>query len=123
VHAFHVLNVFPRLGLLRGGNVSDALGLIDACRIRWGRVLEVDEGRLVVAASRFQMVDGRLEIGQPALESIQRWLDGTGFLDDVQPDDVISIHWDWACDRLNGHQLRALSASTQHQLAIANRTI
>ena len=36
-HAFHVLDVFPRVGLMRNGAVADVVGLIDSCRIRWGR--------------------------------------------------------------------------------------
>src|SRR5512140_289055 len=42
VHAFHVLDVFPRLGLLRTGETDRVLEVMDSCRIRWGRVLERD---------------------------------------------------------------------------------
>ena len=49
-HAFHVFDVFPRVGLMRGGAVTDAVELMDSCRIRWGRVLEVKGEQLVVNA-------------------------------------------------------------------------
>ena len=49
VHAFHVLDVFPRVGLLRSGSVDRALEVMDSCRIRWGRVLERDGEWLVVS--------------------------------------------------------------------------
>ena len=48
VHAFHVLDVFPVVGLLRGGHTDDVLRTIDSCRIRWGRVIERIGGQLVV---------------------------------------------------------------------------
>ena len=38
VHAFHVLDVFPVVGLLRGEASADVLHTIDSCRIRWGTV-------------------------------------------------------------------------------------
>ena len=50
VHAFHVLDVFPRVGLLRTGSIDGALAVMDSCRIRWGRVLERDGDQLVVNA-------------------------------------------------------------------------
>jgi hypothetical protein len=36
---------------------------------------------------------------------------------------VVSIHWDWACERLDAARLDALRASTIAELAIANTTI
>ncbi len=123
VHAFHVLDVFPRAGLMRGGPADDVLRIMDSCRIRWGRVLEVVGERLVVEAVPLEMVDGRLRLGDPRVESIRRSLDGHAFTADAVPGDVVSIHWDWACDRLDARQLRALVGSTRRQLAITNRTI
>ena len=58
VHAFHVLDVFPRVGLLRSGATDRALEVMDACRIRWGRVLERDGDALVVNAVPIAMVAG-----------------------------------------------------------------
>jgi hypothetical protein len=122
-HAFHVLDVFPRMGLLRGGKVHDALSLMDSCRIRWGRVSEVAGDRLVVESRGLELVDGRLRLGVPRPSSVQRWLDGRGFVDDVMVGDVVSLHWDWACDRLSATQLRNLVDRTRRHIAIANQTI
>ena len=62
-HAFHVFDVFPRVGLMRGGNVTDAVGLMDSCRIRWGRVLEISGEQLVVNAVPLGLVEGKLALG------------------------------------------------------------
>jgi hypothetical protein len=123
VHAFHVLDVFPRAGLMRGGDAGDVLRVMDSCRIRWGRVLEVPGEQLVVAAPRLEMVDGRLRIGAAQVETVRRSLGGVGFVDEIAPGDIVSIHWDWACDRLDPVGLSALVRSTEHQLGIANQTI
>lgn len=123
VHAFHVLDVFPRVGLLRGEQVDDLMRVVDSCRIRWGRVLSVDDGWLVVAAPALELVDGKLAIGAAREEKVERWVDGIGFVDDVAPGEVVSVHWGWACDRLTPRQLANLVRWTQHQLEIANRAI
>lgn len=123
VHAFHVLDVFPRLGLLRSGLVDGVLETIDSCRIRWGRVLERRGDSLVVSAVPLAMVNGKLELVPPRVERVHGWRDGAGFVDEVKPGDVVSIHWDWACERLSPARLAALQGWTARQLAIANLTI
>jgi Family of unknown function (DUF6390) len=122
-HAFHVLDVFPKVGLLRTGGIDDALAVMDSCRIRWGRVLERDGDSLVVSAVPLELVAGNLRLGQPRIERIRGWLDGSGFVEDAAPGDVVSIHWDWACERLDAARLENLRASTVAELRIANRTI
>jgi hypothetical protein len=122
-HAFHVLDVFPRVGLMRSGPVADVVGLIDSCRIRWGQVLEVSGDRLVVAAVPLDLVDGKLALAEPRPQSVRRWLDGSGFVSDVAVGDVVSLHWDWACEVLSSGRLEALRRRTQHQVRLANQTI
>ena len=122
-HAFHVLDVFPRVGLMRTGQVDDALRVMDSCRIRWGRVLERDGDSLVVSAVPLVYANGRLELGAPRAERIRGWLDGAGFVEDATVGDVVAIHWDWACERLDAARLRALRETTARELELANRTI
>jgi hypothetical protein len=123
VHAFHVLDVFPRVGLLRSGSVDRALDVMDSCRIRWGRVLERDGDWLVVNVVPLLMADGRLELGAPRVERVQGWQEGAGFLGDALPGDVVAVHWSWACDRLSRAQLARLVSWTSRELAIANLTV
>lgn len=122
-HAFHVLDVFPRVGLMRTGEVENALAVMDSCRIRWGRVLERDGDSLVVSAVPLEMVAGQLRLAAPRPERIRGWVDGAGFVEDAAPGDVVSIHWDWACERLDAARLGALQRSTAAELVLANQTI
>lgn len=123
VHAFHVLDVFPVAGLLRGGATDDVLRTIDSCRIRWGRVVERIGADLLVDAVPLEWADGKLRLAPARPEMIRGWQDGLGFVGDVGPGDLVAIHWDWACERLDGRQLAALQASTGRELALANATI
>jgi Family of unknown function (DUF6390) len=123
VHAFHVLDVFPRVGLLRTGSIDRALEVMDSCRIRWGRVLGRDGSRLLVDVAPLQLEEGRLVLGPPRPESVEAWQDGVGFVEDVEPDEIVAVHWSWACDRLSGRQLAGLATWTQRQLDVANHSI
>jgi hypothetical protein len=122
-HAFHVLDIFPRVGMLRTGDTDRALQVMDSCRIRWGRVLERDGDSLVVSVVPMEMLGGRLRLGAPRAEKVRGWVDGAGFVEDVAPGDVVSIHWDWACERLDPRRLAALRAVTEAELELANQTI
>ena len=118
-----MLDVFPRVGLLRSGSIDRALEVMDSCRIRWGRVLERDGDQLVVNVVPLAMVDGRLQLGPARAERIQAWRDGAAFVDGVTVGDVISIHWSWACDRLTTGSTADLIAWTERELRVANLTI
>jgi hypothetical protein len=96
---------------------------MDSCRIRWGRVLERDGDWLVVSAVPLELAEGKLRLAPARIERIRGWIDGAGFVDEAQPGDVISIHWDWACERLDGRRLDALRTWTEREIVIANRTI
>ena len=122
-HAFHVFDVFPMVGTQRRGSVADAVGLMDTCRIRWGRVQEITGDSLVVNAVPLGLVDGKLALVEPKVQSVKRWLDGSGFVADVEVGDVVSLHWDWACEVLNPARLEALQRRTLHQLDLANQTL
>ncbi len=123
VHAFHVLDVFPRLGLMRSGVTDNVLQVMDSCRIRWGRVLERDGDALLVNAVPLIMVDGKLRLGQPRAQRVSAFRDGLGFVVDVAPGDVVSIHWDWACDILDARRLAALRGWTAREVSLANLTL
>jgi hypothetical protein len=119
-HAFHVLEVFPRVGLLRGESAS-VLETIDACRVRWGRVEGLASDRLVVSARRLELADGRLVLGAPVVEELRAPVADPAR--PMRPGDWVSVHWGWACDRLSETQVARLARSTAAALDLANRRI
>jgi len=123
IHAFHVLEIFPRAGLMRGGEGDlPMLETMDACRIRWGTLESITGDQLVVRAPRLELADGKLRIGPPQLDTVTGWWDADGPLGGAQIGDPISIHWGWACDRLSPRQLRRLTRWTESAIAMANRS-
>lgn len=123
VHAFHVFEVFPRVGLIRSGSTDGLLTVVDRCRVRWGRVLERDGDWLVVSSRPIVLRGGRLALGDARPERVRAWQDGRGFVPAVGPGDDLSLHWDWACERLDRTRLARLAGWTQRALVVANRTI
>jgi hypothetical protein len=120
-HSFHVFEVYPWLGLLRDDRRSStALNVLDKCRIRWGEVLAVVGDEAVVKSTPLAWDGVALSLGQPEMETVNFAVDGTGFVNDLAPGDMVSLHWDWVCDRLSPEQLRQLKAYTKRHLVIAN---
>lgn len=122
IHAYHVLEVFPRAGLLRGGS-APILETIDACRIRWGTVVSVNADRLVVRAPRLELAAGGLRLTAPQPDLVTAWSNELGPLGGVEVGDPVSLHWGWACDRLSPGQLDRLVRWTGLALAVANQRI
>src|SRR4051812_44866239 len=123
VHAFHVLDVFPKVGLMRGEQADRVVETMDSCRVRWGRVVDRIADQLVVNVVPLRLVDGRLALAPPQVRRVSAWRGGAGFVGDVQRGDVVSVHWDWACEVLTADALRRLSAWTRAQLEVANQSL
>ncbi len=123
-HSFHVFGVYPWVGLLGDDRKADkALEVLDRCRIRWGQVVSVT-GDQVLVRSQPLTWDGRsLGLGEPAVETAKRAVDGSGFVDELAPGDWVSLHWDWVCDRLSPRQLTNLRRYSLRQLEITNHEV
>ena len=122
-HGFHVFAVYPWVGLLRGSDGGEPLHVLDRCRIRWGRVLEMFGDRATIR-SRPLVWDGRkLALGRPTIETAVTARDGYGLTGPLQPGDAVALHWEWVCDRLSLRQLTALRTITASHLDLVNRRL
>jgi hypothetical protein len=119
-HSFHVFGVYPFVGLLRSGVVSEPLHVLDRCRIRWGRVVAVIDDKAVVASQPLEWDGRRLVLGAVRDEMAVTG-EGTMRLSrGLAAGDWCSLHWDWVCDRLEPAQVRSLRHYTRAQLAAVN---
>jgi hypothetical protein len=119
-HSFHVFAVYPWVGLLRAGHVEKPLQVLDRCRIRWGTVLEVSNGHAVVS-SRPLTWDGRsIGYGPQRPETVRHADDGYSLVGGLAPGNVVAMHWDWVCDRLDGGRLERLQRATARTLRAVN---
>ena len=77
------------------------LETLDRCRIRWGRVVEI-QGDFVTVTSRSLAFEGScLGLGDADVEVVRRARHGIGFVEELAPGDAVSLHWDWLCARLS----------------------
>ena len=60
-----MLDVFPKVGLMRGEQADRVVETMDSCRVRWGRVLERIGDQLVVNVVPLRLVDGGSSSGRP----------------------------------------------------------
>jgi hypothetical protein len=119
-HNFHVFAVYPWVGMLRAGFTQDPLRVLDACRIRWGRVESVHDGRAVLS-SRPLGWDGRaLFLGpwRPETATVRAYDHRPAR--SPKPGDWVAAHWDWVCDVLDERRLSALMRYTTSALGLVN---
>lgn len=116
-HSFHVLEVMPRIGMLRAGQIAAILPAMEQCLIRPATVVSAGAGRLVVAVRPLIVRDGVLAFGPP----IEQGVAAGG--DTFAPGDPVAVHWGWSCGRLTPRQLGRLQRVTYEALARANETI
>jgi hypothetical protein len=122
-HNFHVFDVYVRAGLMRNERADIAVETMDSCRISWGRVAAVDGAELVVERPQLVLSGGKLTLSEPRIFRAIRQVDGRGFVDGVKEGDMVSVHWNWACDVLDARALATLQRATQRSMALANLTI
>ncbi len=132
-HNFHVFDIYIRTGLMRDDRAHVAIGAMDSCRISWGRVIGVEPARaqgapikgaeLMVERPELVYEGGQLTLSAARPARVMRQRDGRGFIDDAHVGDVVSVHWNWACEKLTNGALARLVRSTEHCLTLANQTI
>jgi hypothetical protein len=102
-HAFHVMVVGPWVGMLRDGRSDAPLEVMDRCRIRRGKVLELHGDEAVVVTDRMSFTSGVLTAAGPGSERTEWVRMGQGGRHPCGPvrvGDIVAIHWDWVCEVL-----------------------
>ena len=122
-HNYHVFEIYRRAGLLRDARATIALDRMDQCRISWGRVVEVDGAEAIVERPPLVMKDGKLGLGPATAVRVALHVDSRGAPAALRPGDIVSIHWNWACDRLAAGALRELMRCTRRALEHTNTTL
>ena len=119
-HSLHVFGVYPWLGMLRAGREGVPLEVMNSCRIRWGRVEEVSGDLVRVTSRALEFSGSQLRLGPERLEIVRHSLDGVGMVDGLNSGDMVSLHWDWVCERLSASSLAWLRFCTMRNLNAVN---
>ena len=100
---------------------TQALTVLDRCRIRWGRVLQCPATGSSVEFRPLTWDGRRLASGRPRWRPCVRAIDGVGLASAPVVGDWVALHWEWVCDRLTQQQVRLLKTYTDRHMAIVNR--
>lgn len=126
-HAFHVLVVGPWVGMLRSGHTGAPLAVMDRCRIRRARVLEVHGDEAVVRTDRLVLRDGVLGIDEAApegvVERVRLGEAGNHPCGPVRAGDLVTLHWDWVCEAIDDRIAARVGLAESAALQRANRAL
>lgn len=121
-HCFHVFAVYPWVGLLRSGIVEQPLHVLDQCRTTPAVVQCCGEdGALTVLARPLRWRADRLVLADPEPREVRWRADGLAFVEPPLPGDLVSLHWDFVCDRLTAGSARALLSANRLAISAVNR--
>lgn len=117
-HTFYVLGMYGRAN---GSPSSEKkiLTLMDSCRISWGRVLTVKDKTLVVERSPLVVENDMLKLASPVRREIL-YDRAIAPFQEVKEGDWVSIHWNFASERLKSYQLENLKAYTTLDIQATN---
>lgn len=121
-HNFHVFNVYPWVGLLRGDRTGEPLRVLDQCRIRSAVVVAGGSDTVEVAGTRLVWDGDRLG-EQPATQRLPWQWRGTGPGPAPAVGAAVALHWDWICQPITHAEAASLRRWTAHHLALANRIL
>lgn len=122
-HSFHVLAVYPWLGLLRAGTTEPSLRVLERCLIRWGTVRSIAKGEAEVDVVTLAWDGSHLSLGPPRTEPFHAGGEGHALAVAVGPGDTVAVHWDWVCDRLAPAALDALWGATARTLELVDPSV
>lgn len=121
-HSFHVLAVYPWLGLLRTGVVDEPLHVLDRCRTTPAVVRAVAGSALDVLLRPLVWNGRTLELGGYVSREVRWRDDGLAMVDEPVPGDWVALHWDFVCDRLTRPAATMLDRATRRALGAVNRS-
>lgn len=106
-HVFHVGSVTGRV-VLKGK-------LLDICRICWGQAGKVKKNKIEVYYKPTIITEERKELGFYKKDFIHR---EPKFVPKIKKKDIISFHWQEACQVLSEEQKENLEKYTKHTLSL-----
>lgn len=121
-HTFYVLDMYSR-SVENPESKEKLLELMDSCRISWGKVLEVKRDTLIVERPGLMFSgDEMLALTRPKKTEVGYDPEIRPF-DSIRRADWVSVHWNFASEKLTISQVRNLKEYTAHDLRATNRTV
>ncbi len=120
-HTFYVLGMYARSNI-KTANQGKLLELMDSCRVSWGRVLEVKQKTLVVERVPLAFQDENLTLAAPEKKEVHYDREIAPF-SSVRRGDWVSLHWNFASEKLTPRQLGNLRKYAAQGIEATNRLV
>ncbi len=118
-HTFYVLGMYAR-SRVKSGSENRLLRLMDSCRISWGEVVDIKKVALSVERPALALSQDQLSLTLPQREEVHYDPRIPSF-SDIRRGDWVSVHWNFASERLTPYQLRNLKFYTDQDIDAINR--
>ncbi len=117
-HNFHVFSIWRRTGNIAK---KHTLATMDACRISWGKVIEVKSQSLIVKTKPLIAESGgKIKEAEIFIErEIINYFEGNILLNNLRAGDYVSLHWGCVCEKLTIEQVTSLQRYTDLNLQFA----
>jgi hypothetical protein len=120
-HTFYVLGMYSQANV-KPSSEEKLLELMDSCRISWGQVVEVKEKTLVVQRAPLAISNSNLSLTRSEKREVKYDWEVPPF-STVKKGDWVSLHWNFASDRLTLRQLKNLRRYTALDIQATNRLV
>jgi len=124
-HTFYVMSTYATSAVPDGPNITNQARLkiaeaVDNCRISWGTVRRVGKEELQVEVRRVNVDERGLSLARPAVKRV-RYNPEVKPFGTVKPGDVVSVHWNYACDVMTPRQAKNIARYTDGDIRLVNR--
>jgi hypothetical protein len=120
-HTFYVLGMYARSSVKSGAG-EKLLQLMDNCRVSWGKVVKVGTDTLTVQRPSLAMNNELLSLTRPKRREIHYDPQIPPF-STISAGDWVSVHWNFASDKLTPYQLKNLKKYTRLDIQATNRLV
>ena len=111
-HNFHVLFIGSVTGRFEANEAGQ-----DICRVSWGKVISIKKDKIVVERQPLKF-GKKISLDKPAVRAVF-W--DRKILPEVEENDVVSIHWNHAIEKLSPRQITNIKKYTGDVLKIINQ--
>jgi len=123
-HTFYVMSTYASSSIsdgpsLSNTNVKKIAQMIDSCRVSWGEVKSIGAKSLQVMYRPVVLEEDRLALSKPNTKKV-RYNPEVPPFGSVRKGDIVSLHWDYACDVLSPRQLSNIRRYTALDIEAAN---
>ncbi len=118
-HNFHVINLWL---MNRDLPPEISISTMDNCRINSGKITKIENDTISIETEQLIYSNKKMALSKPLIKKINYSISNHQFIHSPQINDIISFHWNFACDKITPEQAKHLKYFTQLAINSFNQT-